>query len=162
MIQYFYLITLLNIYFLLVILEVSVCFIILYRSQHSLRWNQRWTTPCGFWQRSLREWNTGANSKIEHPSYSKYLVGLLVSLTIHQSLVSRCALYESVCSFEFFLPFNGLHFFSPGTLDSAVTIGNHGAKTFLLRDGQYAVQCVFYETVSCVTILLEIKCLQAK
>uniref|UniRef100_A0A3B3Q7W6 Spermatogenesis associated 22 n=1 Tax=Paramormyrops kingsleyae TaxID=1676925 RepID=A0A3B3Q7W6_9TELE len=33
-----------------------------------------------------------------------------------------------------------------GTLDSAVTIGNHGAKTFLLRDGQYAVQCVFYET----------------
>ncbi|MBN3280684.1 SPT22 protein, partial [Polyodon spathula] len=34
------------------------------------------------------------------------------------------------------------------TLDSAVTTGSHGAKTFLLRDGMDAVQCVFYETVS--------------
>ncbi|KAK1139214.1 spermatogenesis-associated protein 22-like [Acipenser oxyrinchus oxyrinchus] len=32
------------------------------------------------------------------------------------------------------------------TLDSAVTTGSHGAKTFLLRDGLDAVQCVFYET----------------
>ncbi|XP_041096799.1 spermatogenesis-associated protein 22 isoform X4 [Polyodon spathula] len=32
------------------------------------------------------------------------------------------------------------------TLDSAVTTGSHGAKTFLLRDGMDAVQCVFYET----------------
>uniref|UniRef100_A0A665XBX7 Spermatogenesis associated 22 n=1 Tax=Echeneis naucrates TaxID=173247 RepID=A0A665XBX7_ECHNA len=31
------------------------------------------------------------------------------------------------------------------TLDSAVTLGHHGAKTFLLRDGKKAVQCVFYE-----------------
>ncbi|KAL4608769.1 spermatogenesis-associated protein 22 [Arapaima gigas] len=33
-----------------------------------------------------------------------------------------------------------------GILDSAVTIGNHGAKNFFLRDGQDVVQCVFYET----------------
>ncbi|XP_035035387.1 spermatogenesis-associated protein 22 isoform X1 [Hippoglossus stenolepis] len=32
------------------------------------------------------------------------------------------------------------------TLDSAVTLGRHGAKTFLMRDGKKAVQCVFYET----------------
>ncbi|KAJ8342868.1 hypothetical protein SKAU_G00327960 [Synaphobranchus kaupii] len=32
------------------------------------------------------------------------------------------------------------------TLDSAVTVGNHGAKSFLLRDGQDVVHCVFYET----------------
>ncbi|XP_053298378.1 spermatogenesis-associated protein 22 [Pleuronectes platessa] len=32
------------------------------------------------------------------------------------------------------------------TLDSAVTVGRHGAKTFLMRDGKKAVQCVFYET----------------
>ncbi|XP_071316902.1 uncharacterized protein [Trachinotus anak] len=31
------------------------------------------------------------------------------------------------------------------TLDSAVTVGHHGAKTFLMRDGKEAVQCVFYE-----------------
>ncbi|XP_067351011.1 spermatogenesis-associated protein 22 [Channa argus] len=31
------------------------------------------------------------------------------------------------------------------TLDSAVTLGRHGAKNFLLRDGKEAVQCVFYE-----------------
>ncbi|XP_040908023.1 spermatogenesis-associated protein 22 [Toxotes jaculatrix] len=31
------------------------------------------------------------------------------------------------------------------TLDSAVTLGRHGAKTFLMRDGKEAVQCVFYE-----------------
>ncbi|XP_035287654.1 spermatogenesis-associated protein 22 isoform X3 [Anguilla anguilla] len=32
------------------------------------------------------------------------------------------------------------------TLDSAVTVGNHGAKSFLLRDGKDVVRCVFYET----------------
>ncbi|KAJ8267253.1 hypothetical protein GJAV_G00140380 [Gymnothorax javanicus] len=32
------------------------------------------------------------------------------------------------------------------TLDSAVTAGNHGAKSFLLRDGKDTVHCVFYET----------------
>nr|XP_019941388.1 PREDICTED: spermatogenesis-associated protein 22 isoform X1 [Paralichthys olivaceus]XP_019941389.1 PREDICTED: spermatogenesis-associated protein 22 isoform X1 [Paralichthys olivaceus] len=32
------------------------------------------------------------------------------------------------------------------TLDSAVTVGRHGAKTFLMRDGKDSVQCVFYET----------------
>ncbi|KAJ8372937.1 hypothetical protein AAFF_G00272610 [Aldrovandia affinis] len=32
------------------------------------------------------------------------------------------------------------------TLDSAVTAGSHGAKNFLLRDGQDSVHCVFYET----------------
>ncbi|XP_056141165.1 spermatogenesis-associated protein 22 [Lampris incognitus] len=31
------------------------------------------------------------------------------------------------------------------TLDSAVTLGSHGAKTFLMRDGKDVVQCVFYE-----------------
>ncbi|XP_040007120.1 spermatogenesis-associated protein 22 [Xiphias gladius] len=31
------------------------------------------------------------------------------------------------------------------TLDSAVTLGRHGAKTFLMRDGKEVVQCVFYE-----------------
>ncbi|KAK2828760.1 hypothetical protein Q5P01_019794 [Channa striata] len=31
------------------------------------------------------------------------------------------------------------------TLDSAVTLGHHGAKNFLLRDGKEVVQCVFYE-----------------
>ncbi|XP_051903907.1 spermatogenesis-associated protein 22 [Hippocampus zosterae] len=31
------------------------------------------------------------------------------------------------------------------TLDSAVTIGHHGAKNFLLRDGKVVVQCLFYE-----------------
>lgn len=34
------------------------------------------------------------------------------------------------------------------TLDSAVTLGHHGAKNFLMRDGKKAVQCVFYENVS--------------
>ncbi|XP_018610744.2 spermatogenesis-associated protein 22 [Scleropages formosus] len=33
-----------------------------------------------------------------------------------------------------------------GVLDSAVTIGSHGAKNFLLRDSRDFVQCVFYET----------------
>ncbi|XP_068187988.1 spermatogenesis-associated protein 22 isoform X2 [Antennarius striatus] len=32
-----------------------------------------------------------------------------------------------------------------GTLDSAVTMGHHGAKNFLMRDGKETVQCVFYE-----------------
>ncbi|XP_033954220.1 spermatogenesis-associated protein 22 isoform X2 [Pseudochaenichthys georgianus] len=32
------------------------------------------------------------------------------------------------------------------TLDSAVTLGRHGAKNFLMRDGKTVVQCVFYET----------------
>nr|XP_020456247.1 spermatogenesis-associated protein 22 isoform X2 [Monopterus albus] len=31
------------------------------------------------------------------------------------------------------------------TLDSAVTLGHHGAKNFLMRDGKAVVQCVFYE-----------------
>ncbi|XP_029029069.1 spermatogenesis-associated protein 22 isoform X2 [Betta splendens] len=31
------------------------------------------------------------------------------------------------------------------TLDSAVTLGQHGAKNFLMRDGKEVVQCVFYE-----------------
>ncbi|XP_073336229.1 spermatogenesis-associated protein 22 [Pagrus major] len=31
------------------------------------------------------------------------------------------------------------------TLDSAVTVGRHGAKNFLMRDGKEVVQCVFYE-----------------
>ncbi|KAG7515557.1 hypothetical protein JOB18_011411 [Solea senegalensis] len=31
------------------------------------------------------------------------------------------------------------------TLDSAVTLGHHGAKTFLMRDGKQVVQCIFYE-----------------
>ncbi|KAM6970631.1 spermatogenesis-associated protein 22 [Aplochiton taeniatus] len=31
------------------------------------------------------------------------------------------------------------------TLDSAVTVGSHGAKNFLIRDGKQVVQCVFYE-----------------
>ncbi|XP_043995648.1 spermatogenesis-associated protein 22 isoform X1 [Gambusia affinis] len=32
-----------------------------------------------------------------------------------------------------------------GTLDSAVTLGRYGAKSFLLRDGKDVLQCVFYE-----------------
>ncbi|KAJ7308807.1 hypothetical protein JRQ81_008074 [Phrynocephalus forsythii] len=32
-----------------------------------------------------------------------------------------------------------------GVLDSAVTPGSYGAKTFLLRDGKESVSCVFYE-----------------
>ncbi|XP_010133001.1 PREDICTED: spermatogenesis-associated protein 22 [Buceros rhinoceros silvestris] len=32
-----------------------------------------------------------------------------------------------------------------GTLDSAVTLGDYGAKTFLLRDGKESLPCVFYE-----------------
>ncbi|KAM4619780.1 spermatogenesis-associated protein 22 [Polymixia lowei] len=31
------------------------------------------------------------------------------------------------------------------TLDSAVTVGSHGAKNFLMRDGKDVMQCVFYE-----------------
>ncbi|KAJ3589780.1 hypothetical protein NHX12_010622 [Muraenolepis orangiensis] len=31
------------------------------------------------------------------------------------------------------------------TLDSAVTMGSHGSKSFLMRDGKETVQCVFYE-----------------
>ncbi|KAM9348930.1 spermatogenesis-associated protein 22 [Symphorus nematophorus] len=31
------------------------------------------------------------------------------------------------------------------TLDSAVTLGRHGAKNFLMRDGKEVVQCIFYE-----------------
>ncbi|XP_054899278.1 spermatogenesis-associated protein 22 [Poeciliopsis prolifica] len=31
------------------------------------------------------------------------------------------------------------------TLDSAVTLGRYGAKSFLLRDGKDVLQCVFYE-----------------
>ncbi|XP_075957486.1 spermatogenesis-associated protein 22 [Anarhichas minor] len=31
------------------------------------------------------------------------------------------------------------------TLDSAVTVGRHGAKNFLMRDGKEVVSCVFYE-----------------
>ncbi|TMS14536.1 Spermatogenesis-associated protein 22 [Larimichthys crocea] len=31
------------------------------------------------------------------------------------------------------------------SLDSAVTLGPHGAKNFLMRDGKEVVQCVFYE-----------------
>lgn len=37
---------------------------------------------------------------------------------------------------------------SSATLDSAVTLGHHGAKNFLMRDGKEVVQCVFYENVS--------------
>uniref|UniRef100_A0AAV2J8B4 Spermatogenesis-associated protein 22 n=1 Tax=Knipowitschia caucasica TaxID=637954 RepID=A0AAV2J8B4_KNICA len=31
------------------------------------------------------------------------------------------------------------------TLDSAVTLGPHGAKNFIIRDGKEVVQCVYYE-----------------
>ncbi|XP_028323426.1 spermatogenesis-associated protein 22 [Gouania willdenowi] len=31
------------------------------------------------------------------------------------------------------------------TLDSAVTLGRYGAKSFLMRDGKEVVQCIFYE-----------------
>ncbi|KAL1274596.1 hypothetical protein QQF64_027410 [Cirrhinus molitorella] len=31
------------------------------------------------------------------------------------------------------------------TLDSAVTLGEHGAKKFLMRDGKEVVQCLYYE-----------------
>ncbi|XP_044141691.1 spermatogenesis-associated protein 22 [Bufo gargarizans] len=31
------------------------------------------------------------------------------------------------------------------TLDSAVTLGDHGSKLFLLRDGKNHIQCIFYE-----------------
>lgn len=34
------------------------------------------------------------------------------------------------------------------TLDSAVTLGQYGAKNFLMRDGKEVVQCLFYENVS--------------
>ncbi|XP_054610046.1 spermatogenesis-associated protein 22 isoform X2 [Dunckerocampus dactyliophorus] len=38
------------------------------------------------------------------------------------------------------------HFFEIfATLDSAVTLGRHGSKNFLLRDGKEVVQCIFYE-----------------
>uniref|UniRef100_A0A8D0GLB0 Spermatosis associated 22 n=1 Tax=Sphenodon punctatus TaxID=8508 RepID=A0A8D0GLB0_SPHPU len=32
-----------------------------------------------------------------------------------------------------------------GTLDSAVTPGSYGAKSFVLRDGKESVSCIFYE-----------------
>ncbi|XP_069001723.1 spermatogenesis-associated protein 22 [Embiotoca jacksoni] len=39
-----------------------------------------------------------------------------------------------------------LHLFEIfATLDSAVTVGRYGAKSFLMRDGKEVVQCVFYE-----------------
>lgn len=37
---------------------------------------------------------------------------------------------------------------SSATLDSAVTLGQHGAKNFLMRDSKEVVQCAFYENVS--------------
>ena len=40
-----------------------------------------------------------------------------------------------------------LCFLSAATLDSAVTMGSHGSKSFLLRDGKATVQCVYYENV---------------
>lgn len=35
-----------------------------------------------------------------------------------------------------------------------MTVGRHGAKNFLMRDGKEVVQCVFYENVSSGKILL--------
>ncbi|CAB1420876.1 unnamed protein product [Pleuronectes platessa] len=35
---------------------------------------------------------------------------------------------------------------APSHIITPVTVGRHGAKTFLMRDGKKAVQCVFYET----------------
>ncbi|AWP00385.1 putative spermatogenesis-associated protein 22 isoform 3 [Scophthalmus maximus] len=40
------------------------------------------------------------------------------------------------------------------TLDSAVTLGRHGAKTFLMRDGKEVLQCVFYENVRPKKVIL--------
>ncbi|XP_027704590.1 spermatogenesis-associated protein 22 isoform X2 [Vombatus ursinus] len=55
------------------------------------------------------------------------------------------AVIESMKLWKERLPHWPLLFEVLGTLDSAVTSGAHGAKTFLLRDGKSTVPCAFYE-----------------
>ncbi|XP_051954955.1 spermatogenesis-associated protein 22 [Xyrauchen texanus] len=40
------------------------------------------------------------------------------------------------------------------TLDSAVTVGEHGAKTFSMRDGKHVIQCLYYENVQALPRLI--------
>ncbi|XP_051519250.1 uncharacterized protein LOC127420756 [Myxocyprinus asiaticus] len=40
------------------------------------------------------------------------------------------------------------------TLDSAVTVGEHGAKTFSMRDGKHVIQCLYYENVQTLPRLI--------
>ncbi|XP_051551929.1 spermatogenesis-associated protein 22-like [Myxocyprinus asiaticus] len=40
------------------------------------------------------------------------------------------------------------------TLDSAVTVGEHGAKTFSMRDGKHVVQCLYSESVQTLSRLI--------
>ncbi|XP_020820348.1 spermatogenesis-associated protein 22 isoform X3 [Phascolarctos cinereus] len=55
------------------------------------------------------------------------------------------AVIESMKLWKERLPHWPLLFEVLGVLDSAVTSGAYGAKTFLLRDGKSTVPCVFYE-----------------
>ncbi|XP_078003603.1 spermatogenesis-associated protein 22 isoform X5 [Phascolarctos cinereus] len=57
------------------------------------------------------------------------------------------AVIESMKLWKERLPHWPLLFEVLGVLDSAVTSGAYGAKTFLLRDGKSTVPCVFYEIV---------------
>lgn len=76
-------------------------------------------------------WDTGASSETKSPTCLRYLVGWI---TIQ---------FKRLCNAD-----PSASALPAGTLDSAVTLGRHGAKNFLMRDGRGVVQCIFYENVS--------------
>ncbi len=45
------------------------------------------------------------------------------------------------------------------TLDSAVTVGEHGAKKFLMRDGKEVVNCLYFENVSLRILVFFQRCI---
>lgn len=65
---------------------------------------------------------------------------------------------EQLLLLSMFMTLTGCASPPPATLDSAVTLGQHGAKNFLMRDGKEVVQCIFYENVSHgVTVVHNVK-----
>uniref|UniRef100_A0A3B4AYG1 Uncharacterized protein n=1 Tax=Periophthalmus magnuspinnatus TaxID=409849 RepID=A0A3B4AYG1_9GOBI len=84
--------------------------------------------------------NTGASLETKFHIYLRYLVSVGLGCII---LCIAIAIRSS------FFTYNNCElcnlFSFSATLDSAVTLGPHGAKRFIVRDGKEFVQCVYYE-----------------
>lgn len=108
------------------------------------QWNQPLRTHWGSWLQLLMAWDTGASLNTKSHTYLKYLVSWL-------RIAAVFVMYSLSCLYTINLTDCTL---SSATLDSAVTLGHHGAKNFLMRDGKEVVQCVFYENVRIKHLLL--------
>ncbi|XP_070700368.1 spermatogenesis-associated protein 22 [Pempheris klunzingeri] len=95
-------------------------------------------------QRSLFEGNRRTNHRARQTPVDKYAT-LPVKPVTENSLRILTAVIGGMRHWSQFKDKVPYLFEIFATLDSAVTLGRHGAKNFLMRDGKEVVQCVFYE-----------------